>query len=67
VLAAAPDDWLDGCPVLREELSVGGFRLVQDTYLDPITGRSLAVDVRPEGSSRTFASAPRRWTGAAPE
>ena len=56
-----PDDWLDGCPVLREELTIGGFRLVQDTYLDPITGRSLAVDVRPDGSARTFDAAPRRW------
>jgi N-methylhydantoinase B len=62
VLAAAPDDWLDGCPVLREDLSIGGFRLVQEAYLDPRSGRTLAVDVRPDGSARTFAIEPRRWT-----
>jgi N-methylhydantoinase B len=61
VLAEAPDDWLDGCPVLREDRSIGGFRLVQDVHLDPRTGRALAVDVRPDGSTRTFSSLPRRW------
>ena len=34
---------------------------VVDTYLDPTTGQSLVVDVRPEEASRTFTTMPARW------
>jgi N-methylhydantoinase B len=64
VLAEAPDHWTDGCPVLEHRVSGGGLDLRVETYLDPRTGRALAVDVRPEGSERTFSSFPDRWVNA---
>jgi N-methylhydantoinase B len=66
VLAVAPTEWLDGCPVLEEQVNSGGLRLCIEAYLDPATGRTLAVDVRPAGAHRTFAARPARWTTAAP-
>jgi N-methylhydantoinase B len=65
VLAIAPGEWLDGCPVLEQQVITGGFRLCIESYLDPVTGRTLAVDVRPAGSDRTFTSSPRRWSSVA--
>jgi N-methylhydantoinase B len=64
VLAIAPGEWFDGCPVVREEQVSGGLHLCIDAYLDPSSGRALAVDVHPHGSGRTFSTAPGRWTGA---
>jgi N-methylhydantoinase B len=64
VLATAPDHWTDGCPVLADRVSSGGLDLHVETYLDPSSGRALAVDVRPDGSDRTFSSFPDRWVGA---
>jgi N-methylhydantoinase B len=65
LLAHAPDHWTDGCPVVEEHVTAGELALVVDTYLDPRTGRALAVDVRPEGAARTFTSMPGRWAHAA--
>jgi N-methylhydantoinase B len=64
VLAQAPDHWTDGCPVIEERVQHGRLELVVETYLDPRSGRTLAVDVRPTGAARTFTSAPTRWQQA---
>jgi N-methylhydantoinase B len=61
-LAIAPDDWQDGCPVIHTPLE-GGW--VQDAYLDPSSGRTLLVDVRPEGEPRSIDSFPQHWAEAA--
>jgi N-methylhydantoinase B len=63
VLALAPDHWTDGCPTLRERLSdEEGIEIV--TYLDPVSGHALAVDVVAQGLDRAFATLPLRWTAA---
>ena len=64
VLARAPDHWTDGCPMIVNRITNGNLALAFETYLDPVTGSALAVDVRPEGSERTFSSAPERWVTA---
>jgi N-methylhydantoinase B len=60
-LAVAPDHWTDGCPVLEERRLSGELTLLVEAYLDPVTGHTLCVDVRPEGAERTFTSLPTRW------
>jgi N-methylhydantoinase B len=63
VLALAPDHWTDGCATLRERLSdEEGIEIV--TYLDPVSGYALAVDVVAQGLDRAFATLPLRWTAA---
>jgi N-methylhydantoinase B len=64
VLAEAPDHWTDGCPVLAERRQSGNLVLHVEAYLDPRTGHSLCVDVRPEGIERTFSTLPDRWVRA---
>jgi N-methylhydantoinase B len=64
VLAEAPDHWTDGCPVLAERRQTGDLILHVEAYLDPLTGHTLAVDVRPEGIERTFTTLPDRWVMA---
>ena len=61
VLAEAPHHWTDGCPVLVEEC---GPDAESHAYLDPLTGRSLLVDVLPRGKERAISMRPRRWTEA---
>jgi N-methylhydantoinase B len=61
-LALAPDHWTDGCPVLDQ---LRGQRLLVRSYLDPLTGRILFVDVLPRGEKRTIDIRPARWTQAA--
>ena len=63
-LAVAPHHWTDGCPILAERVTHGNLDLVIETYLDPLTGDALAVDVRPESAERTFTTAPARWATA---
>jgi len=64
VLAEAPDHWTDGCPVLSERRQSGDLVLHVEAYLDPETGHTLCVDVRPEGIERTFTTLPDRWVFA---
>lgn len=64
VLAAAPNHWTDGCPVLEERRQTGELILHVEAYLDPLTGHALVVDVRPEGIERTFTTLPTRWVTA---
>jgi N-methylhydantoinase B len=61
ILARAPAHWTDGCPVLTTAL---GPHAEISAYLDPITGKTLLVDVVPKGEPRAIASLPRRWTMA---
>jgi N-methylhydantoinase B len=66
LLAVAPDHWTDGCPTIEElRHSSSGRTWLQRTYLDPSSGRALAVEAVPPGAPRSFASAPRHWTDAA--
>jgi N-methylhydantoinase B len=61
-LALAPDPWTDGCPTLEEPR---GNRLLIRSYLDPVTGKLLLVDVLPRGETCTIETRPRRWQAAA--
>ena len=61
-LALAPDPWTDGCLTLEEPR---GNRLLIRSYLDPVTGKLLLVDVLPRGESCTIETRPRRWQAAA--
>ena len=63
VLAVAPQPWTDGCPTLERPLTPG---LVERSYLDPVTGDLLLVEVAPEGHPCTIESRPRRWIEASP-
>jgi N-methylhydantoinase B len=64
-LAAAPDHWTEGCPVLTERRwPEDGPDVVYRSYLDPETGRVLHVEVALGDAPRTFMVAPRRWTQA---
>ena len=66
VLAESPHHWTDGCPVLEERRwPDGGPDVVFRTYLDPLTGRALHVEVALADGPRSFAVNPRRWTDAA--
>ncbi len=66
VLAESPHHWTDGCPVLEERRwPQGGPDVVFRTYLDPLTGRALHVEVALADGPRSFAVNPRRWTDAA--
>ena len=63
-LAVAPDHWTDGCPVSIERRGDDGPPVVFRTYLDPLSGRSLYVEVALEEWPRSFEMSPRRWIGA---
>jgi N-methylhydantoinase B len=62
VLAVAPSHWTSGCPELNERHSPDGPPVTVRSYLDPLTGRCLFVEVVPEGEQRSFECLPRRWT-----
>jgi N-methylhydantoinase B len=61
VLGRAPRPWTDGCPVLVEPL---GDHAEVRSYLDPLSGRALLVDVVPRGMAQAITSQPRRWMEA---
>jgi N-methylhydantoinase B len=66
VLAEAPAHWTDGCPVLEERRwPEGGPDVVFRTYLDPLVGRALHVEVALAAGPRSFSVNPRRWTDLA--
>jgi N-methylhydantoinase B len=63
VLSTAPDHWTDGCAVLEECIDEN--RGVIRSYLDPLDGRALFVEVVPVGTGRSFSSLPEHWTNTA--
>jgi N-methylhydantoinase B len=66
VLAVAPGHFTDGCPVLVERRwDPDGPDVVYRSYLDPLSGRSLLVEVALADSPRSFLVNPRRWSEAA--
>jgi N-methylhydantoinase B len=65
VLAIAPNPWTAGCAVLTEPFPAGGdLKMVLDTYLDPMTGRALHLDLRLGDEPSEFDSSPARWSAA---
>jgi N-methylhydantoinase B len=66
LLAVAPDHWTAGCPVLVERRwQDDGPGVVFRTYLDPVEGRALHVEVALADTPRSFSVAPLRWSSAA--
>jgi N-methylhydantoinase B len=66
VLAESPHHWTDGCPVLEERRwPDAGPDVVFRTYLDPLSGRALHVEVALADRPRSFEVNPRRWTQVA--
>lgn len=63
VIAMSPDHWTDGCPVLDLNL-VEDLGTTARAWLDPKTGRFLAVDVVVGDAQRSFECRPHRWTEA---
>jgi N-methylhydantoinase B len=64
VLAEAPDPWTGGCATLDEEdVGPNGHVVTTRSYLDPVSGRRLLLEILlPDGSS-AFECSPDRWTG----
>jgi N-methylhydantoinase B len=67
LLAVAPGNWLDGCPVLDRLLDERAGRLVVRSYLDPLTGRILFADVQFAEEGPGMEIRPRRWAEAGEE
>jgi N-methylhydantoinase B len=65
VLAVAPGNWLDGCPVDDSSIDDRAGGTIQRAHLDPATGRALFVDVLRTTDGPTIAVLPKRWTQAA--
>jgi N-methylhydantoinase B len=64
VLAIAPDNWLDGCPVLSSPLDGQGPPIIQRSYLDPLSGALLFTSVDQVGEGAPIGVWPERWTNA---
>jgi N-methylhydantoinase B len=58
-LAQAPDPWTDGCPTIERAVTA---TLTERSYLDPLTGRALLVEVVPNGYGCTITTSPARWS-----
>jgi N-methylhydantoinase B len=61
ILAIAPGNWLDGCPVLDMPVDDRAGGIVARAHLDPITGRMLFVDVLRSGDGPSIDIRPDRW------
>ncbi len=61
VLAVAPDNWLDGCPVLDMPIDERAGGTVARAHLDPASGRMLYVDVIRQSDGPSIAICPDRW------
>lgn len=64
VLAVAPDNWLDGCPVLDILIDDRAGGTVARAHLDPASGRMLFVDVLRKGDAPSIECRPDRWARA---
>jgi N-methylhydantoinase B len=67
VLAIAPGNWLDGCPVLDMSIDERGGGIIARAHLDPVTGRMLFVDVIRTGGGPSIEICPERWAQASRE
>jgi N-methylhydantoinase B len=65
VLALAPGNWLDGCPMLETSIDSRAGGVIARAHLDPRTGRMLYVDVLCEGDRPGMDTLPERWVNAA--
>jgi N-methylhydantoinase B len=61
LLARAPDNWLDGCPVLETPIPSPAEPILMRAHLDPSSGRMLHVDVVRPGDGPTIEIRPERW------
>jgi len=64
VLAVAPDNWLDGCPVLDTPIDERAGGVVARAHLDPLTGRTLFVDVLRKNDVPSIEIFTDRWKRA---
>lgn len=64
VLAIAPDNWLDGCPVLDTHVDDRAGGTITRAHLDPASGRILFLDVLRKGDGPSMDIKPVRWTMA---
>jgi N-methylhydantoinase B len=64
VLAVAPDNWLDGCPVLDLPVDDRAGGTVARAHLDPGSGRILFVDVLRRSDVPGIEIRPARWLRA---
>lgn len=64
VLAVAPDNWLDGCPVLDLPIDDRAGGTMARVHLDPLSGRALYVDVIRQSDGPSIEVRPARWTMA---
>ena len=64
VLAAAPGNWLDGCPVLDTPIDERAGGTIARMHLDPESGRALFVDVLRRGDGPSIQVMPESWTRA---
>jgi N-methylhydantoinase B len=67
VLAVAPGNWLDGCPVLDTAIDDRAGGTIMRAHLDPVTGRALFVDVIRQSDGPSIAVLPERWARAGQE
>jgi hypothetical protein len=64
VLAVAPGNWLDGCPVLDMPIDARAGGTVARAHLDPASGRMLYVDVIRQSDGPSIDIRPARWARA---
>jgi N-methylhydantoinase B len=64
VLAEAPHPWTGGCSTLDEQdTGANGYVVATRSYLDPVTGRRLLLEILQRDGSSVFECSPDRWTG----
>ena len=64
VLAIAPDNWLDGCPVVDTAIDDRAGGTIMRAHLDPATGRALFVDILRKSDGPSIEVLPERWSRA---
>ena len=64
LLAIAPGNWLDGCPVLDTPIHERAGGVVARAHLDPVSGRALFVDVVFATERPSIEIRPERWVRA---
>lgn len=64
VLAVAPGNWLDGCPVIDTHVDDRAGGTITRSHLDPASGRLLFVDVLRIQDGPSMDISPLRWTQA---